>query len=422
MGVKTIMESKKIIIIATGDHKAKIVKQSVEMPINPEIVASYLQKHTNVTFYLDQAAASGLTRMNKPWIFGPVDWTDPKIQARAVCYLSDVTKKSVSELDTADFTVNLMEGLLKEVPLATLKTKVVNDIVAKVVTNDKLPTKKNVLLFAPHTEDDVVSMGGLLQKLIANENDIVCVYMSSGAGTVLDYEVQKFGMAKLIYSQHLGDKDGIAKGRELVTSITQHINKKKASRFGIPDTAEITVLKSVIREAEAAAACNYFGVPKCEFMNGATVEKASSVLEKHKPQVIYACGDMTDPNGAHRLCLKLVIQALKTYKAVENPEIWFYRADSPDYLPVEADMLVPLSNAEMEAKIIGTVYHQSQNYKLQLGSKQLWQKADERSQGLANLMKLYGIIGYSAYEAFKRYIPTELTTHVQGTGPTPMKT
>ncbi len=405
MGVQTIMDSKRVILIATGDHKAKIIRQAVEMPPNPEVVASYLQKHTNATFYLDQASASELTRISKPWIFGPVDWSNPRLQSRAVCYLSETTKKSIAELEVGDFVVNMMEGLIKEVPLATLKTKVLNEMVGKITSNDRLPVKKSVLILAPHTEDDVVAMGGTIQKLIANLNHLACVYMTPGTGAVLDYEAQKFAMAKLIYSQHVGDKSLIQKDQDLVTAITQHINKKKASRFGMPDTVELTTIKAVVREAEAAACCNYFGVPQCEFMNGATVEKVRMVIEKHKPNVIFACGDLTDPNSAHRLCLRVILSAYRSLPATNLPELWLYRVDSNEFHPAESDMLVPLSATEMEAKIIGTVYHQSQNYKLQLGTKQLWQKVEERSQHLSNTLKQYGVTGYTSYESFKKHTP-----------------
>jgi len=406
MGVQTIMESKRVIIVATGDHKAKIVRQAVEMPASPEVVASYLQKHSNATFYLDYAAASQLTRISRPWVYGPVDWTDPRLQARAVCYLCEITKKTIAELDVSDFVVNLMEGLLKEVPLVTIKTKVLNEIVARITTNDRLPSKQNVIIFAPHTEDDVVGMGGTLQKLLANQNEIACVYMTAGTGSVLDYEVQKFTMAKLIYSQHLADKPMVQKNQDLVTAVTQHLNKKKATRFGLPDTEQVTTLKTAIREAEAAAACNYFGIRRCEFMNGVTIEKIRSVIDKYEPTIIFACGDMTDPNSPHRHSLRMLLRAYMLYPEAKRPELWLYRVDSPDFHPAEADMLIPVTTAEMESKIIGTVYHQSQNYKLQIGSKQLWQKVEERSQVQANLLKTLGITGYTSYETFRRYTPS----------------
>jgi len=405
MGVHTILDSRKVILIATGDHKAEIIRQAVEMPANPEVVASFLQKHQNATFYLDQAAASKLTRISKPWIFGPVDWTNPKLQARAVCYLSEITKKPISDLDSSDFVVNMMEGLIKEVPIATIKTKVINEMVGKITANDRLPVKKNILILSPHTEDDVVAMGGTMQKLISNLNSVTCVYMTPGTGTVLDFEAQKFAMASLIYSQHLGNEKMIKDGQNLVTNITQHINKKKASRFGMPDTTELTTLKAVVREAEAAACCNYFGVGQCEFMNGTNVEKVIACIEKHKPNIIFACGDLTDPNSAHRLCLKVILKAYNSLKMAELPELWLFRVDSTDYHPYETDMLIPLTTTEMEAKIIGTVYHQSQNYKLQLGTKQLWQKVEERSQHYSGMMKQFGITGYQSYESFKRYTP-----------------
>ncbi len=420
MGVNTIMQSRRVILIATGDHKASIIRKSVEMPVNPEIVASYLQKHSNATFYLDQAAASELTRSSRPWVSGAVDWSNPVLQHHAVTYLSQTTKKSIAELDVGDFVVNLMEGLLKEVPLATLKTKVLNEIVGKIVTNDRLPVKKSVLIMAPHTEDDVVAMGGMMQKLVANMNDVACVYMTAGAANVLDYEAQKFAMAKLIYSQHMGDKVALEKEQELVSNVTQYIAKKKASRFGLPEPIEMTTIKAVVREAEAASACNYFGITRCEFMNGASIEKLHHIFDKYHPSVIFACGDITDPNSAHRLCLRALIKAYQTYTVKDKPELWLYRVDSPEYSPIDADMLVPISTVEMESKIVGTIYHQSQNYKLQLGAKQLWQKVEERMQSQANLMKALGVTGYNSYETFKRF--SAVTPAQTATTAVPMQT
>eukprot|EP00826_Nyctotherus_ovalis_P000676 TRINITY_DN1000_c0_g1_i1.p1 TRINITY_DN1000_c0_g1~~TRINITY_DN1000_c0_g1_i1.p1 ORF type:complete len:604 (+),score=166.53 TRINITY_DN1000_c0_g1_i1:165-1976(+) len=404
MGVKTIMGAKRILLIATGDHKAPVVRQAVEDPVNPSVVASYLQKHKNVTFYVDEAAASELTRIKMPWVLGPIDWSDHKMQTKAVSYLLEHTNKPINSLHGADFASNNMESLISEISLSELQATALNDVSAKILSDEQLPCNKKVLVFAPHTDDDVMGMGGSLQKLVKKGNDVACVYMTTGASSVLDFEAQKFAMEKLIYSQHMGEKEMIQKDQELVTTVTDHINSKKASKFGLPDIPELTLIKTVVREAEAASACNYFGIPKCEFMNGPTVEKTLVIIERHKPDLVFACGDLTDPNSVHRLSLKVILEACKTLSSKERPELWLYRINSKDYQPHEADIMIPLTLAEIEGKIIGTIYHQSQNYRLQVGTKQLWQKIEQRTQELNEVVKRYGIVDHVGYETFKRHV------------------
>jgi glucosamine-6-phosphate deaminase len=406
MGVKTIMQSKRIILIATGDHKASIIKQAVEEPLNPKVVASYLQKHKNTVFCLDEAAASELTRIKMPWVLGPINWSNYKMRMKAVSYLLEHTNKPINSLHEDDFTSNNMESLIGEVSLNELQSTALNDINNKILTTEQLPSGKNILVFAPLTADDVMGMGGSLQKLIAKSNKISCIYMTTGASHVLDFEAQKFVMEKLMYSQRTKEKEMIQKDRELVAMITAHINSKKTSKFGLPDIEELVSIKTVVRQAEAAAACNHFNIPKCEFMNGPTVEKTLVVLERDKPDLIFACGDLNDPNSVHRSSLKIILEACKQLSSKERPELWLYRVYSKDYQPYEADIVIPLSIAEVEGKIIGSVYHQSQNYRLQAGSKQLWQKIEERSQEFNEVMKRYGVIDYAGFETFQRHVIT----------------
>jgi len=400
MGVKTIMNAKRVILVATGDHKAEIVRESVEIPPRSEVVASFLQKHSNAVFYLDEAAASQLTRIRKPWTLESVDWKDCNVQARALDYLLRTTKKAIADLTEEDFKANSMEDLIKTISLNELKDKVIKETSKKIVK--ELPSKSSVLIFAPHTEDDALGMGGTLQKLLEN-NEVACVYMTSGSSNVLDFEVEKFIMAKLSHSKHLNDKDGIEKDQKLVDEILKHIKNRKESQFGLPDTPKLTTIKTVIREAEAAIACNYFGITQWEFMNGATSEKVLNAINKYKPKYIFACGDMTDPNSAHRFCLNSILKAYNQLSEKDLPELWLYRIDSDEYTPYEADMIVPLTEVEMERKIVGTMHHQSQSYKLQGEAKGLGQRIVERSKYLVDTLKLYGVNEGSAFECFRRY-------------------
>jgi glucosamine-6-phosphate deaminase len=377
MGVKTIMNSKRVILIATGDHKAEIVRESVEMPPRSEVVASFLQNHSNAVFYVDEAAASQLTRIRKPWTVETVDWKDCCVQGRALNYLSYTTKKPIADLTEEDFKANSMEGLLKAIPFSELKDKTIKETNKKIMK--ELPSKSSILVFAPHAEDDAVGMGGTLQKLLEN-NKVACVYMTSDSCNVSDFEVEKFIMAKLSYSKHLNEKEesGIEKDQKLVDDISKHMKNKKESRFGLSDTAELATLKTVIREAEVATACNYFGITQWEFMNGASPEKVLNAINKYKPKYIFACGDMTDPNSAHRLCLTSILKAYNQLTDKDLPELWLYRIDSADYTPYEADIIIPLTEVEMERKIVGAMHHQSQSYKLQAEIKGLGKKIEER--------------------------------------------
>lgn len=404
MGVGTIMEAKKVILIATGDHKAGIIKASVEGECTGKVVASYLQKHHNTIFYLDKAAASELTRFTRPWLAGGFDWSKVENRAKAVCFVSEQQKKAIADLEMKDFEVNSLLPLVQAHELAGLKKEIISFLRAKIAPNDRLPAKQKVLVLSPHTDDEFISLGGTLQKLLANSNEVMCAHMTSGASSVEDFEVQKFIYAKQLHDVATGDKVAIQKTQELLEKITAFLQKKRESRFGFPDIDEMTAIKSIVRKAEAISGSNYLGNINCVFLPGAKVDAIWELFQKFKPTVIYACGDLTDPNSPHRICLRAIQKAYEKYGEKEKPELWAYRTDSPDYHPVDADFIIPLNSVEVTAKHNALLFHQSQNYKHTQDSFQILQKAEKRQENLARLLKIYGIPEFAAVEAVTKFV------------------
>jgi glucosamine-6-phosphate deaminase len=402
MGVGTIMEAKKVILIATGDHKASIIKESVEGECSGKVVASYLQKHKNTTFYLDKAAASELTKISRPWLAGEFDWSKVENRAKAVCFVSEQQKKAIEGLEMKDFELHSLLPLVQAHDLGNLKKEIISFLKAKIIQIDHLPAKQKVLVLSPHSDDEFISLGGTLQKLLANSNEIMCAHMTSGTSSVEDCEVQKFIYAKQLHDVATGDKAAAQKTIELVGKITDFLQKKRESRFGFPDIEEMTAIKSIVRNAEAISACNYLGNITCAFLPGAKVDAIWELFKTFKPTVIYACGDLTDPNSPHRICWRAIQKAYENYPEKEKPQLWAYRTDSPDYHPVEADFLIPLSNIEVTAKRNALLFHQSQNYKHTQDSFQIMYKAEKRQDNLARYLKVYGIFEFAAMEALKK--------------------
>ncbi|MDD5146157.1 MAG: glucosamine-6-phosphate deaminase [Candidatus Pacebacteria bacterium] len=414
MGVSSILSAKQIILIARGDHKAKIIKETVEGPVADKITASHLQEHPNTIIFADQAAASELTRIKTPWLCGPVDWVDKKLAYGAICYLSQKLQKPLSELSESDLKENQMAELLKNHQLLSLTEEIVENLKAKIKSKQDLPTEKKILIFAPHPDDDVISLGATIKKLIDNKNQIVSVYMTPGYTAVFDYAVENFLLQ--LEKIHLAF-DFEDKFQSIRENIRQFLQKKNASPFGSLDTPEVLRVKTVIRMVEAISACEFLGVQKYEFLEmpfyrtgGAKkmpiregdIQMVFNVLNKYQPDIIFAADDLNDPHGTHRLCLSAIKQALAQYQG--KPQIWFYRGAWQEYHPGEANVFIPLTKEEVEIKRKSIFRHQSQKDTPPIpGASDLefWQRAEIRNKATADLLKLYGIGDYEAVEAFK---------------------
>src|SRR5205823_1801269 len=249
MGIATIMEAREIAILGTGEHKAAIVKRAVEGEIDVEVAATFLQRHSNTTFYLDRAAGAELTRFKTPWLLDEVDWTEA-LMVRAVIWLAEQTGKAILKLTQRDYADHRMSSLVAKHGMpGAVNGAVFNILGAKIRGRSKLPAKCRIICFSPHPDDDVISMGGILRKLVENENEIVVAYMTSGNIAVFDHDVQRQLDFVERAAETLGiDRAAVRRVRDTVEASFEH---KGPGGVDLPVVQE---LKRMIRESEAISA------------------------------------------------------------------------------------------------------------------------------------------------------------------------
>lgn len=414
MGVATIMDVREIALVATGEHKSEIVRRAVEGEPDPDVAATYLQRHANAVFYLDPAAAADLTRVKTPWAVGEVEWTRER-EIEAVIWLSEVTEKSVLKLDALDYREHHLSSLLARYGSAgPLNGEVFNALVSKIRGRSKLPTGKRIIVFSPHPDDDVISMGGILHKLHQNGNDIIVAYQTSGNIAVFDHEVRRY----VDFIRRAGLELGVAEPAmpTRLASIEKFLDAKHP---GEVDSEEVLILKRTIREAEAVAGIRTFGMRRdqARFLNtpfyqtgkvrkdpvgDEDVQIVLDLLEEHRPDIIFVAGDLSDPHGTHRMCLEAVDRALAASKG-ECPEMWYYRGAWQEWSIGDADVLVPLSEDELRAKITAIFQHQSQKDRAPFpgeDEREFWQRVEIRNRNTAHLVDRLGLPEYFAMEAY----------------------
>ena len=412
MGVGTIMESKEIALIATGEHKAAIVKRAVEGDIDRSVAATYLQQHSNATIYLDAAAAAELTRRKTPWLLGEIAWTRT-LEIEAVVWLGQVTGKSMLKLDDIDYREHHLSGLLaRHESSGELNGIVFNALGAKIRGRSKLPQGKRFIVFSPHPDDDVISAGGVIRKLHQNRNEIVVAYQTSGNIAVFDHEVRRY----LDFVRRTAHD--FAYGNEKLKPLLQEVEDFLAGKEpGEVDSDEVLMLKRRIREVEALSAIQVLDLrpDQARFLNlpfyqtgqvrkdpigPRDVEIISALLEEVRPEIILVAGDLSDPHGTHRMCHDAVIRALERGTG-EPPEIWYYRGAWQEWSVAEADILVPLSEEELRRKISAIFMHQSQKDRAPfpgVDEREFWQRIEERNKGTAHLVDQLGLPEYFAME------------------------
>lgn len=414
MGVATIMEAREVALIATGEHKAAIIQRAVEGEPVPDVAATYLQLHPNAVFYVDPAAAAELTRIRTPWIVGEVEWTRD-LEIAAVIWLSGVTHKSILKLDTLDYRENHLSSLLARYQEAgPLNGEVFNALISKVRGKSKLPMRKTIIVFSPHPDDDVISMGGMLNKLHQNQNDIIVAYQTSGNIAVFDHEVRRYVDFLRRFDRDFATADPTT--RDLIEKVEKFLATKMPGQVDIP---EVQTIKRGIREAEAVSGIETFGMSReqARFLNlpfyqtGKTrkdpigpedVEITLKLIEEHRPSHIFVAGDLSDPHGTHRMCLETVQGALSKYSG-EQPEIWYYRGAWQEWGVKEADVLVPLSEVELRGKIQAIFKHQSQKDRAPFpgqDEREFWQRVEERNKNTAAEVDRLGLPEYFAMEAY----------------------
>ncbi|HEX9165807.1 MAG TPA: glucosamine-6-phosphate deaminase, partial [Gemmatimonadales bacterium] len=307
MGIATILEAREVAILATGEHKADIVRRAVEGEIDTEVAATFLQQHPNTTFYLDAAAAESLTRVATPWLVDEVDWTD-ELAVRAVAWLSQTVGRGVLKLTMKDYADHKMSALVaKRGSPGEVNGFVFNALGARIRGRSKLPRGQRVLCFSPHPDDDVISMGGILRKLVLNGNDITVAYMTSGNIAVFDHDVRRYldWLARLGAEGHVAS-DSVAALHQRVGTF---LDRKRPGQVDIP---EVLDLKRMIREAEAVSGIETLGLPAgaARFLNlpfyqtgkvrkdpvgPADVVVVRALLEEVRPDLVFVAGDLSDP-------------------------------------------------------------------------------------------------------------------------------
>ena len=433
MGVATIMEAREVVLIATGEHKSAIVRRAVEGEISPDVAATYLQEHPDVTFFVDAAAAGELTRVKTPWLIRHVDWNDD-LADRAVVWLAKEVGSAILQLSATDYREHHLASLLSRHESAdALNIAVFARLAAKVRGNSDLPAGEPVVVFSPHPDDDVISMGGMLRKLHENANDVVVAYMTSGNIAVFDHEVRRYlDFLRRFDGDVLGPSarrsattvagsnaaGGGVEGLEaLIRRIEASLEVKKPGEVDIPEVQDI---KRHIREAEAVSGVETLGISReaCRFLNlpfyqTGTVRKNAigpedirivrGLLEEIRPRVIYVAGDLSDPHGTHRQCKQAIDVALAKYEG-ERPEVWLYRGAWQEWAVHEADVFVPLSRDELRRKIMAIFKHQSQKdtapFPGGYDDREFWQRVQARNRGTAQELDRLGLPEYHAAEAF----------------------
>ena len=436
MGISSILKAKKIILLAWG-NKASIVAKSVEGNVTESIPASILQQHNDCTFVIDQAASTELTRIKSPWLTGDCVWTNAMIK-RAVVNLALKLNKSVLSLTSLDYTENGLSDLLVEQDDAYEINLQVFYMLRDTITgwpggkpNAVIPAHpersephpKRCLIFSPHPDDDIISMGGTFMRLHDQGHEVHVAYQTSGNIAVTDEFVTRFIDFAVGFEEMFGMDN--SKSIEQLSSAEQFISSKKKDQM---DTREIRAVKGLIRRGEAKATCRYVGLPegRWHFMNmpfyeTGTIEKkplgeddiliTMELLRKLKPHQVYCAGDLADPHGTHRVCLEAVFEALRRIKAagddwIKDCWVWLYKGAWQEWDIAEIEMAIPMSPDQVKKKRFGIFIHQSQKDMVPFqgaDNREFWQRAEDRNANTANLYAELGMTKYAAMEAFVRW-------------------
>ncbi len=414
MGVATILDAREIALLATGEHKAGIIKRSVEGDINLEIAATFLQRHPNTTFYVDLAAGADLTRIATPWTIDEVQWTE-ELKLRAVVWLSQQTKCAILKLTQRDYAEHGMSSLVaRSGSPGAVNGEVFNALGAKIRGKSKLPRGQRTICFSPHPDDDVISMGGILRKFVENENHMLVAYMTSGNIAVFDHDVRRY----IDFLRRLEHDRG--KGRRqadtLADIVNGFLNSKQPGDVDIPEVQDI---KRIIRESEAVAGIEVMGLTRenARFLNlpfyqtgqvrkdpigPADIAIVKDLLNEIRPEIIFVAGDLSDPHGTHRMCKEAIDGALKEID-FPRPEVWLYRGAWQEWSVTDASWLVPMSQEELRLKIQAIFKHQSQKDSAPFpgqDDREFWQRVDARNKDTAALLDRLGLAEYFAMEAY----------------------
>ena len=427
MGVGTIMQSKRIILMAWGEKKASIIQKGIEGPVVDAVPATYLQQHTNTEIILDKEAAEDLKRFKSPWLVRDMQWNDRLIR-KATLWLCEKLEKPILKLTNRDYNDNsLGDMVVNHGPAYDINLKVFN-MLQKSITGwpggkpnaddtqrpeRAKPYPKRVLIFSPHPDDDMLAMGGTINRLVEQGHEVFVAYQTSGNIAVADDVVQRF----LHFSESVSQNHNID-----LPAIRKIIAQKQA---GDIDAPEVRQLKTYIREAEAISSCRFLGIPDTQirflrmpFYETGTIKKASlgkedvnrivEVMREIKPHQIYAAGDLTDPHGTHRKCFDGIVKAFDEVKAdswLTDCRVWLYHGTWKEWDVAEVDMAVPVSPEELKKKRAAIFRHSSQKEVMFPGAEdvEIWRFAIERNRETAIKYDKLGMAEYEAIELFVEY-------------------
>ena len=429
MGIGTVRDAKRIVLLAWGSNKSEIIKETIEGEISTTVPATYLQQHNNTTFVMDEDASSELTRVKTPWLVKSCVWNDD-LKLKAVTWLSNLLDKPILKLTDKNYNDNGMSGLLTEEGTAyDLNIKMFNKLQhtitgwpgGKPFSDDSkrperaTPARKRVLIFSPHPDDDVISMGGTFDRLVAQGHEVHIAYQTSGNIAVSDEEALKFAEISKIFNTD----------SKQVNDVIDFINSKKGN--DVIDSLEVRKLKGEIRKSESLGATRYFNVPdenvhflNLPFYETGTIRKGNlsqddvaimiSIIDAVKPHQIYAAGDLADPHGTHKVCLDSLFAALEEMKTekeyMKDCWVWLYRGAWHEWDSHEIEMAVPMSPDQVLRKRHAIFYHQSQKDGVMFqgdDSREFWVRVEDRNRLTAKKYNDLGLTDYAAIEAFKRY-------------------
>ncbi len=436
LGIGTILKSKRILLAAWGEHKAEQVRKAVEGQPETACPASALQLHQNAEVFLDLSAASRLTRLSEPWRVTSCDWDD-QLTRRAIVWLCHQTGKPILKLTNKDYNEYGLSDLITRYDSAyNCNIKIFNDLQHTITgwpggkpnADDSnrperaLPYPKRVLIFSPHPDDDVISMGGTFARLVKQGHEVHVAYETSGCIAVCDDEVVRFMDFMKGYQQmYLPDVNAVAQKYE------EYMHFFSQEKQGDQDTREILDIKALIRRGEATAACRHMGLDTSHihflnlpFYETGTIKKGDlsqrdvdivkQLLLEIKPDEMFVAGDLADPHGTHKVCLDAVLAAIDELKDSESwlndCRIWMYRGAWMEWEVDLIEMAVPMSPEELRFKRNTILKHQSQMESAPfMGNDErlFWQRAEDRNHATAELYAALGLANYEAIEAFVQY-------------------
>ncbi|MDU1904432.1 MAG: glucosamine-6-phosphate deaminase [Dysgonomonas sp.] len=438
MGLSTMLKAKKITLVAWGEDKANSVKDVVEGQQSDAIPASWLQNHPKAQVFVDLSAAYDLTRISKPWLVTSCDWTN-QLTRRAIVWLCFTVNKPILKLTNKDYQENSLGELLALYGSAyNVNIKVFNDLQHTITgwpggkpnADDSnrperaTPYPKKVVIFSPHPDDDVISMGGTFQRLVNQKHEVYVAYQTSGNIAVGDEEVIRYASLMENVRAKYSPEDTAMKA-ELDKVLNFLMKEKKA---GDDDIADVLFMKGRIRREEATAACRFVGVPepRIKFLDlpfyetgkvkknpisEADVKIIKDYLQTVKPHQVFVAGDLADPHGTHKVCLDAILAAVDELKEegtawLKECRFWMYRGAWAEWEIDYIEMAVPISPEELRSKRVSILKHQSQMESAPfLGNDErlFWQRSEDRNHATAELYRQLGLASYEAIEAFVEY-------------------